>query len=48
MYLIIYFICNYVEGGEHMNAHTLADQKRVSELLELEFLVLGSCPVWVL
>lgn len=48
MYLIIYFICNYVEGGEHMNAHTLVDQKRASELLELEFLLLGSCPVWVL
>lgn len=48
MHLIIYFICNYVYGGVHMSAHTLADQKRASELLELEFLVLGSCPVWVL
>lgn len=31
-----------------MNAQTLADQKRASEPLELEFLLLGSCPVWVL
>lgn len=34
--------------GLYILVHIPLHWKRVSELLELEFLVLGSCPVWVL
>lgn len=47
-YILLFILFVIMCGAVHISAHTLADRKRASELLELEFLVLGSCPVWVL